>query len=676
MRRIRLAGAQLNPVVGDLTGNTEKILAAYRQAAAARSHLAVFPELAVTGYPPEDLVFRPSFLRASQAAANRIAAATGETAALVGFVEPTRAGPANAALLAHRGRPVAVYRKILLPNYGVFDEERYFTPGTEALVVEIPVGTREPTDASTRPYDLTTGGREGTDGSGGPGPDGATVRVAVSICEDLWFPWGPLGAAAATGAEIAVSLNASPYRTGREERLTPMLATRAADHGVHVFYVNQVGGQDELVFDGASRHVDPRGQVLARAGVFGEELLLVDVDVPTGGAAHLAGRPRRSPTVPGLAADHRRPENLPVRVVTLDRPAAATTAQTAAGRTAPTAADGTAANPRDNRSRLPRRLAARPATEEEVYRALVTATRDYVGKNGFREVLVGLSGGIDSSVVAVIAADALGPERVLGVAMPSAYSSEGSVRDARALAELTGVRLEELPIVKPFDATLDVLAGMFAGTEAGLAEENLQSRIRGNLLMALSNKRGSLVLTTGNKSETAVGYSTLYGDTAGGFAVIRDVPKTLVYRVARWRNSWDGRWTGDLETRTAAQRGPEWTPDVMAAAIGPRPGPVIPEAVLEKPPSAELRPGQLDVDSLPPYDVLDPVLEAYVEQDAEVGELVELGFDRAMVERVVGLVDRAEYKRRQNPPGPKITARSFGRDRRLPITNHFRNSRG
>jgi NAD+ synthase (glutamine-hydrolysing) len=573
MERLRLAGAQINPVVGDVDGNVERILAAYRRAAGQRAHLVVFPELAVTGYPPEDLVFRPSFLAASRAGMERVAAGIGDAAAVVGFVDPTHAGPANAAALCHRGRVLGVYHKVLLPNYGVFDEERYFVPGAEVLLASF-----------------------------------GAVEVAVTVCEDLWFPWGPLPSAAASGAEVVVSLNASPYRMEKADRLIPMLATRAADHGVHVFYVHMVGGQDELVFDGQSLHVDPQGRMLARAGAFTEEVLVVDLTLEEGATARLSDRPRRSP-----AADPR--PGLPVkRVRVTDRLA-------------------------DPGPPAERSLAEPLGAEEEVYRALVTATRDYVHKNGFETVHIGLSGGIDSSLVATIAVDALGRDRVVGVAMPSSYSSPSSLTDAQALAANLGIRLLVLPIAEPVEGFLAVLKEPFTGTEPGVAEENVQARARGTLLMSLSNKFGSLVLTTGNKSELAVGYSTLYGDMAGGFAVIRDVPKTLVYALARWRNG---------------------------------AGVVIPQSVLDKPPSAELRPGQLDTDSLPPYEVLDPILEGYIEDDASVDELVAQGFDRATVERVVGMVDGAEYKRRQAPPGPKITGRSFGKDRRLPITNRFR----
>ncbi len=579
MERLRLAGAQINPVVGDIDGNVEQILVAYREAAGKGAHLVVFPELAVTGYMPEDLVFKPNFLAASQAGVERVAAGVGACAAVVGFVAPTPAGPANAAALCHDGQIVATYRKVLLPNYSVFDEERYFIPGREVLLADF----------------------------GG-------VTVAVTICEDLWFPWGPMATATAAGAEVVVSLNGSPYRLGKQDRVGPMLATRAADHGAHLFYVNQVGGQDELVYEGESFHVDPQGRIRARAAAFEQELLLVDLTLEEGATARIADRPRRTPA--SVPLDDPPPSYAVRRVrVTGELP--------------------------DPGPPVERRLVPRLSTEEEVYRALVVATRDYVTKNGFRAVHVGLSGGIDSSLVATIAADALGPDRVTGVAMPSSFSSEGSLSDARALAANLGIELLTLPIHDPVDGFAAALKEPFAGTEPGLAEENIQARVRGTLLMSLSNKFGSMVLTTGNKSEMAVGYCTLYGDMAGGFAVIRDVPKTLVYALARWRNQQQD-------------------------------APVIPQSVLDKPPTAELRPGQLDTDSLPPYEVLDPILERYIEDDASTDELAAEGFDRATVEKVVRLVDGAEYKRRQAPPGPKITGRSFGKDRRLPITNRFR----
>jgi NAD+ synthase (glutamine-hydrolysing) len=572
VEHLRLAGAQIDPVVGDVDGNVDRVLDAYRRAAERGAHLVVFPELAITGYPPEDLVFKPSFLAASRDATERVAAQTGEAAAVLGFVDSTHAGPANAAALCRGGQVLAVYHKILLPNYSVFDEERYFVPGDELLVAEF-----------------------------------GDVGVAIIICEDLWFPWGPLPSVANAGADVVVILNGSPYRLGKAERLGPMLATRAADHGVHLLWVNQVGGQDELVFEGQSTCLDPQGRVRARAAAFEEELLLVDLPVAQGASARLADRPRRTFTAephPGFPVRH-------VRVMD----------------TVP-----------DPGPRVAPRMAREQGVEEQVYRALVTATRDYVDKNGFQRVLIGLSGGIDSSLVATIATDALGRERVTGAAMPAPHSSPNSLGDARKLADNLGIELLVLPIAEPFEGFLSALKEPFAGTEPGVAEENLQARVRGTLLMSISNKFGHLVLTTGNKSELAVGYSTLYGDMAGGFAVIRDLPKTLVYRLARWRNEL---------------------------------GVVIPQAVLDKPPTAELRPGQLDTDSLPPYEVLDPILDRYIEDDASAEEIVAAGFDPETVEKVLRMVDGAEYKRRQAPPGPKVTGRSFGKDRRLPITNRF-----
>jgi NAD+ synthase (glutamine-hydrolysing) len=591
MQRLRLAGAQLNTIVGDIDGNVGKILGAYRRAAEAGAHIAVFPELAVTGYPPEDLVFKPAFLEASMTGLRAVAAEVGSTAAVVGFVEPTQRGPANAAALCHEGRVLATYHKMLLPNYGVFDEERYFVPGRSCLIAEL-----------------------------------AGVDVGITICEDLWFPWGPLAPTAAAGAQVVVSLNASPYRLAREDRAGPMLGTRAADHGVHIFWVNQVGGQDELLFDGQSRHFDPEGREIARAAAFTEELLVVDLALEEGATARLAGRPRR--TSAGEATMGGRP--IEVRRVPV------------------TDALGDPGAP------APPRSVPRLPLEAEVYGALVTATRDYVEKNRFGSVVLGLSGGIDSSLVAALAADAIGPGRVLGVAMPSTYSTGHSVTDAKELAANLGVKILVLPIAEPVEAMLRVLSEPFEGTGEGVAEENLQARARGNLLMALSNKQGSLVLTTGNKSEMAVGYATLYGDMAGGFAVIKDVPKTLVYALCRWRNQ-------------ASEA------ELTAAGItDPIAGEVVPQSVIDKPPSAELRPGQLDTDSLPPYEVLDPILEGYVEEDLSVNELAGRGFDREIVEHVVRLVDGAEYKRRQAAPGPKVTGRSFGKDRRLPVTNLFR----
>jgi NAD+ synthase (glutamine-hydrolysing) len=567
--RIRVAACQLNLVVGDLDGNTGRILDALTRAEAAGADLAVFPELAITGYPPEDLLLKPGFVADNRGALEKVAARTERCAAVIGFVDADR-DLFNAAAVCAFGSVQGVYRKCLLPNYAVFDEKRYFAPGGRATQL------------------FLIGG----------------IRVGVSICEDAWSPTGPIIEQAAGGAELVVNINASPFYAGRLSERMRMLATRAADASCALVYVNLVGGQDELVFDGASLVFDPNGCLVASAPSFVEDILIADVDVPPPYRKRLLDPRGR---VPGTL--------LPVAVLT--------------ERSELDPSQLGAANP----------IAPRLDPVEEVYRALVLGTRDYAIKNQFTDVLVGLSGGIDSSLVACVAADALGSEHVHGVAMPSRYSSEGSVTDATELARRLGIELRSIPIEPAHRAMLEMLAPSFEGRAADLTEENLQSRLRGVVLMALSNKFGWLVLTTGNKSELAVGYSTLYGDTAGGFAVIKDVPKTLVYELARWRN---------------------------------RSVEVIPDAVLTKPPSAELRPDQRDDQSLPAYDVLDPILEAYVEGDLTATELEDTGFPPDLVRRIVRLVDVAEYKRRQNPPGVRVTPKAFGKDRRVPITNRYR----
>ncbi len=566
MSQLRVAACQLNLLVGDLDGNVEAMLAALGRAEDEGCDLAVFPELAVTGYPPEDLLLKGGFVADTAAALAELAARTGRCAAVVGFVEAEGA-LYNAAAVCAQGRVHGVYRKRLLPNYSVFDEVRYFRPGEGDPPLFV-VGD---------------------------------MRVGVTICEDAWAPNGPVADLAAGGADVVLSLNASPYYAGRLAERERMLATRAADAGCGLVYVNLVGGQDELVFDGASLAVDRTGQVAARAPQFREHLLVLDM-------------PARA-----TAATRRLPE------VIVERPAP------------PHGADRTSAT-----CVLPL------PPDREVYEALVLGTRDYVAKNGFTDVVVGLSGGVDSSLVAVIAVDALGADHVHGVAMPSRFSSDGSLVDARRLATNLGIDFRVIPIEPAHEAFTSMLAPSFAGLAEGLAEENLQARIRGTTLMALSNKLGWLVLATGNKSEMAVGFSTLYGDLAGGFAVIKDVLKTLVYELCRGRNAWADLGEGRV------------------------PGPLIPESVLTKPPSAELRADQRDDQSLPPYDELDAVLEAYVGHDAAIAELEELGFERALVRRVVALVDRAEYKRRQAPPGVRVSAKAFGKDRRLPITTRYR----
>ncbi len=571
MARIRLGLCQINTVVGDLDGNSQRILAAYEEADAAGCDVAVFPELAITGYPPEDLVLKPGFVAANRAALDKVASRTGRCAAVVGFVDADR-DLYNAAAVCAGGEVVGRYQKRLLPNYAVFDEQRYFAAGTAPLTL----------------FEI------------------AGVTVGIAICEDVWSAEGTIAAQSAGGAELVLIPNGSPYFRDRQGERERMVATRAEDAHCHIVYVNQVGGQDELIFDGASFIVDDNGDLLHRMPQVQEAVDVVDLDIRPVFRTRLLD-PRGRDTGPALP------------VVRVSEPAA-------------DLADSS--HPAVVRPLLP--------PVEEVYDALVLATRDYVAKNGFTDVVFGLSGGIDSSLVAVIAADAIGPDHVHAVSMPSRYSSEGSMTDADALCDATGIELRTIAIEPAFQAFMQMLAPSFDGLAEDLTEENLQPRIRGTLLMALSNKfRGWLVLTTGNKSELAVGYSTLYGDTAGGFSVIKDVPKLLVYDLCRLRNQRAGRE-------------------------------VIPEAVLTKPPSAELRPDQRDDQSLPPYEQLDPLLEAYVEDDLTRAELIERGFDPAMVDRITHLVDISEYKRRQNPPGPRISAKAFGKDRRMPITNAYR----
>jgi NAD+ synthase (glutamine-hydrolysing) len=569
--RLRLALCQINTTVGDLEGNVERVVAALARAEEDGCDLAVFPELALTGYPPEDLLLKPGFVSDNRAALDRVAAASGNCAAVVGFVDADR-DLYNAAAVCAYGEVRAVYHKRLLPNYAVFDEQRYFTPGSGASPLVRVAG----------------------------------VRVGVSICEDAFSPTGPIAAQAAGGAELVVNINASPYYANRLAERERMLATRASDASCALVYVNQVGGQDELIFDGASMVFDAEGELVARAAQFEEQMVICDVEV-------LPVFRKRLLDPRGRASDEPLPE---VEISSSPR----------------------VADPADAR-RPPVVEAVAPA--REVYEALVLGTRDYVRKNGFSDVAVALSGGIDSSLVAVVATDALGPGHVHGVLMPSRYSSDHSLTDAEKLCAELGIESRVIPIELAHAAFLDMLAPSFAGLEPDITEENIQSRIRGVLLMALSNKFGWLVLTTGNKSEMAVGYSTLYGDTAGGFAVIKDVPKTMVYELARDRNARAGR-------------------------------PLIPEGVLTKPPSAELRRDQRDDQSLPPYDVLDPILEAYVEDDRTRADLVAMGLDPDLVERVTRLVDVSEYKRRQTPPGVRVTTKAFGKDRRVPITNRYR----
>ncbi|MGH2738916.1 MAG: NAD+ synthase [Actinomycetota bacterium] len=539
---MRVALGQVNTTVGDLDGNVERLATWATEATGHGADVICFPELAITGYPPEDLVLRPAFVEDNLEALEELAGRTaGGCAALVGFVDRTERGIHNAAALLRGGAVEARYHKQRLPNYGVFDEVRTFVPGEEGCRVRL-----------------------------------ADSEIGVSICEDAWKPGPPFDSYA--GVRVIPNLNGSPYHRKKAGERLEICRDRARETGAWIVYVNAVGGQDEIVFDGASMVVSPTGERVWHAAGFEEDLLIVDI-----------------------------PDTVE--------------------------ANGKPPLPDPNREPWPQE-------PEEVYRALVLGLGDYVRKNGFTLVLIGLSGGIDSALTATLAADALGPDAVRLFALPSHYSSRESLEDASDIAKRLRVRIDRIDIDQIFQTYLEALADPFRGTEPNVAEENIQARVRGNLLMGVANKFGALVLATGNKSEMAVGYSTLYGDLAGGFAPIKDVPKTLVYELARWRNK----------------------------QSDPAP---IPDRVLEKPPSAELRPGQLDTDSLPPYEVLDPILEHYVEEDRSPEEIIAAGADPDLVRRVVEMVDRAEYKRRQAPPGVKITPKAFGRDRRIPITNRY-----
>ena len=589
-RTFRLALAQINPTVGDLPGNTAKILDYLDRAREAGADLVAFPELATTGYPPEDLLFKKSFLIDNVAAMAKVAAASRGIAVVLGYVNivslersSEEVGPqvTNAAALCYGGKLVDTYHKIFLPNYGVFDEQRYFQKGTECPVYRI-----------------------------------AGVDVGVNICEDIWYPVGPTTVQCQAGAELVVNINASPFHAGKRAFRENMIAQRALENGLTIAYVNTVGGQDELVFDGSSIICNAAGGLVARGPAFKEWLLITDLEFPDA-----AAKPSRT-TSSAEAAAVGTAKNVTVSEVALN-------------------------------SRAP--LVEQPMSDgidgpEEVYRALVMGTGDYLRKSGFTKALIGLSGGIDSALTATVAVDALGKDNVVGITMPSRYSSEGSISDSQKLAENLGLDLWEVPIEPAHQAFTDMLAERFKGTEANVAEENVQARVRGNVLMTVSNKFGWIVLTTGNKSEMAMGYATLYGDMAGGFGVLKDVPKTTVYELCRWRNR-QGRAFGTVDD-------------------------VIPAAIIDKPPSAELRDDQLDADSLPAYEILDPVVEAYVEDDLSYQDMVGQGFDPQVVRQVIAAVDRNEYKRRQAPPGVKITHRAFGKDRRLPIVNRYRQHEG
>jgi NAD+ synthase (glutamine-hydrolysing) len=557
---VKIALAQIDLTVGDIDGNSARIVDAIEQASEQGAQIVALPELAVTGYPPEDLVAKRSFVRANKLAIEDIARATSAISSVIGFVDQQDDALFNAAAICVEGQVAAVYHKHLLPNYGVFDERRYFEPGREHLLVDTPSGV-----------------------------------LGVCVCEDIWFEDGPAIAEGDAGAQVVININASPFHKNKLAERTEMLARRARRAKASIAYVNMVGAQDELVFDGGSLVLDPSGEVVARLPQFKEQI--ATVEVPLGTAANASKSNTRRITAELRSVDRRA---------------------------------------------TPAMLAPPLVPEEEIYRALTLGLADYASKNRFEKVVVGLSGGIDSSLTATIATDALGNDAVLGVIMPSEYSTSHSVQDAKALASNLDIHLIEIPIGEIFQAYVEALRNAFGRADQGIAEENLQARIRGNLLMATSNRYGHLVLATGNKSEMACGYSTLYGDMAGGFALLKDVFKTEVYALARFRNT------------------------VSA---------VIPDNVIAKPPSAELRPDQKDSDSLPPYEELDPILEAYIEGDASVPDIIAAGHDPDTVRRVITLVDRAEYKRRQAPPGPKVTTKAFGRDRRLPITNRWHEDR-
>ncbi len=579
MKTVRIALCQINPIVGDLDGNVMKIAGFIEKAGEYYPDIIAFPELAVTGYPPEDLLLKPQFIKDTHAALEEIQARTGDAVVITGFVD-RRDDIYNAAAVLYNGQLIDVYQKMHLPNYSVFDEFRYFQAGSRYTVYEM-----------------------------------EDFLFGVTICEDIWYEGGPSTVQALAGAEFIININASPYNIGKAGFRKKMLATRAYDNSVIIAYLNTVGGQDELVFDGQSFIVDQNGEIIAEGKQFEEDIIIADLDLDAVFIKRLHD-PRRRQQVFDLPVQG-------VEKMTIARKRGSPEARKF---------------PRFRASALPV-----PSMEEEVYKALVLGTKDYVHKNGFVNVCIGLSGGIDSAVVAAIAADAAGAHNVTGVFMPSSYTSRESREDTQELVRNLGIKLIEIPISSIFEAYRETLAHSFEKMPADITEENLQARIRGNLLMALSNKFGWLVLTTGNKSEMSVGYATLYGDMAGGFAVIKDVPKTLVYRLCRWKNLMEGRM-------------------------------VIPERVLTRPPTAELKPDQKDTDTLPPYELLDPILKMYIEEDKSFDEIAALNPDCEVedTKRIIRMVDFSEYKRRQSPPGIKITPRAFGRDRRFPITNRYR----
>ena len=576
MHTIRFGIAQINSTVGDLSGNTRKIVEFIDRAKSLGVDLLTFPELAITGYPPEDLLLKPQFVKQNKESLDEIVGHSSDMAVVVGFVD-CDGDIYNAAAVIYNNRLAGICHKVYLPNYGVFDENRYFQAGTRYSIFSI-----------------------------------CGIGIGISICEDMWYETGPVTVQAYAGARLLVNISASPYHAGKGLSRERMLATRAADNVAIVAYNNLVGGQDELVFDGNSVIFSEKGEPIARGRQFEEDLIVADLDMESVFRSQLHD-PRRRKETPWVKKELERVTKIEVLN---EGPAVA-------------------------KPPLPPRQVERLSEIAEIYQALVLGIRDYVRKNGFKKVVIGLSGGVDSSLVAAIATDAIGADNVIGISMPSRYSSPGSKSDAEALARNLGIEFRVIPIERAFSSYLETLAEPFESAQPDSTEENIQARIRGNILFALSNKFGWLVLACSNKSETATGYTTIYGDMAGGFIPLKDVPKTMVYKLAQYRNQ---------------QRKKE----------------IIPAGVLTKAPSAELRPDQKDTDTLPPYDVLDPILKAYVEDDLAIDQIIAMGFDRDTVIKVARLVDRSEYKRRQAAPGIKITPRDFGRDRRLPITNKFR----
>jgi len=575
LHSIRVGIAQINSTVGDLSGNTQKIVQSIDQAKSLGVDLLTFPELAITGYPPEDLLLKPQFIRQNKESLSRIIERSSDIAVVVGFVD-SDGDIYNAAAVLYNKKLMGVYHKFYLPNYGVFDENRYFQVGRECPVFFI-----------------------------------YGIGIGITICEDMWYEAGPAIVQACAGARVLINISASPYHAGKGFFRERMLATRASDSVAIVVHNNLVGGQDELIFDGHSLIINEKGELIALGKQFEEDFVVADLDVESVFRSQLHD-PRRRKDTPWIKE---RLEEATKIEVSSEYHAIA-------------------------KPPLPPRRIERLDELAEIYQALVLGIRDYVRKNGFEKVVIGLSGGVDSSLVAAITADALGAENVIGVSMPSRYSSPGSKSDAEALARNLGIQFQVIPIEKAFSSYLETLAEPFKDTQPDVTEENIQARIRGNILFALSNKFGWLVFACSNKSETATGYTTLYGDMAAGFIPLKDVPKTMVLELARYKN------------RQAEKE-------------------LIPSAVLTKAPSAELRPDQKDIDTLPPYEVLDPILKAYVEDDVTIDQIIAMGFDPEIVIKIARLVDRNEYKRRQAAPGIKITPRDFGRDRRLPITNRF-----